>query len=90
MEEACIQFRLEREAAMKEDSRRIGLGISNRKRKKKKRKKPMYYIEKYDSKDGPRFRIKAKNGKIIAHSEAYSSERSRDKTVASLSQNHNM
>ena len=44
----------------------------------------MYYIELYDSKDGPRFRIKAKNGRIICHSEAYASKNNRNKTVDRL------
>lgn len=49
----------------------------------------MYYIEKYESKDGPRFRIMSKNGKIIASSEAYASRSSRSRTVKNLLKNHN-
>ena len=49
----------------------------------------MYYIETYKSKDGPRFRIVALNGKIIAHSEAYSGKRARTKTINQLVKNHN-
>lgn len=49
----------------------------------------MYKIEIYDSKDGPRFRIIAKNGNIIAHSEAYSSKTSRKRTIDKLINNHN-
>ncbi len=49
----------------------------------------MYIIETFESKDGPRFRIKAKNGKIICSSESYSSIAARDKTVNNLVQNHN-
>ncbi len=49
----------------------------------------MYKIEKYESKDGPRFRIVASNGKIIAHSEAYSGKGSRTKTINKLIENHN-
>ena len=49
----------------------------------------MYYIKKYHSKDGPRFRIMSKNGKIIAYSEAYASNSSRSRTVKNLVKNHN-
>lgn len=49
----------------------------------------MYKIETYDSKDGPRFRIKATNGKIIAHSETYNSKGSRSRTVNILKKDHN-
>ena len=48
----------------------------------------MYYVETYESVDGPRFRIKAKNGKIIAASEAYSSKAARTRTVNNLRKNH--
>jgi len=48
----------------------------------------MYYIETYESVDGPRFRIKAKNGRIIAHSEAYKSKASRTRTVKNLRNDH--
>lgn len=46
--------------------------------------KPRFYIEKFNSKDGPRFRIKARNGKVICSSEAYSSKRKRDMTIDSI------
>lgn len=49
----------------------------------------MYKIETYESKDGYRFRIKAINGQIIAHSEAYSSKRSMMRTVRILNKDHN-
>ena len=49
----------------------------------------MYKIELFDSKDGPRFRIIASNGKIIASSEAYSSKSVRKRTVNKLVDNHN-
>ena len=49
----------------------------------------MYSIELFESKDGPRFRIVAKNGKIIASSEAYSSKSVRKRTVNQLVKNHN-
>ena len=49
----------------------------------------MYSIEKYDSKDGPRFRIMAKNGRIIAHSEAYINVASRARTIKVLKKDHN-
>ena len=49
----------------------------------------MYYISLYNSEDGPRFRIKAKNGNIIAHSEAYASKGSRSRTVNRLEKEHN-
>ena len=49
----------------------------------------MYSIELYESKDGPRFRILAKNGKIIASSEAYANKSSRTRTVNQLVKNHN-
>ena len=49
----------------------------------------MYFIETYESKDGPRFRIKARNGKIIASSEAYASKQSRSRTIRELKKNHN-
>ena len=49
----------------------------------------MYEIELFDSKDGPRFRIVATNGKIIASSESYSSKSSRTRTVNQLVENHN-
>jgi len=48
----------------------------------------MYKIETYDSKDGPRFRIIASNGKTIAHSEAYNSKGSRSRTVNILKKDH--
>lgn len=48
-----------------------------------------YYIEEYDSKDGPRFRIVAKNGRIIAHSEAYATKSSRTRTINTLVKEHN-
>ena len=48
----------------------------------------MYKIETYNAKDGPRFRIIAGNGKIIAHSEAYSSSSSRNRTVRALERQH--
>lgn len=49
----------------------------------------MYQIELFESKDGPRFRIKAVNGKIIASSEAYANKGSRTRTVNRLIKNHN-
>ena len=49
----------------------------------------MYEIALYESKDGPRFRIMASNGKIIASSEAYSSKSSRTRTVNQLVEKHN-
>ena len=49
----------------------------------------MYKIELYESKDGPRFRILARNGNIIASSEAYSNKGSRTRTVNQLIKNHN-
>jgi len=49
----------------------------------------MYKIETYDSKDGPRFRIKATNGRIIAHSEAYKSKSSMGRTIGILVKDHN-
>ena len=49
----------------------------------------MYEIEMFESKDGPRFRIVASNGKIIAFSESYSSKSSRTRTVNRLVENHN-
>jgi len=49
----------------------------------------MYYIKEYKSKDGPRFRIMSKNGKIIASSEAYASKSSMTRTVNNLLKNHN-
>ena len=49
----------------------------------------MYKIETYESKDGPRFRIIAKNGKTIAHSEAYASKGSRSRTIGILKKDHN-
>lgn len=49
----------------------------------------MYDIELIDSKDGPRFRILAKNGNIIASSEAYANKSSRSRTVNQLIKNHN-
>ena len=49
----------------------------------------MYFIEEYKSKDGPRFRIMSKNGKIIASSEAYASKSSMTRTVNNLLKNHN-
>ncbi len=49
----------------------------------------MYKIENYNSKDGPRFRIIASNGKIIAHSEAYTTKSSRSRTVNILKKDHN-
>ena len=49
----------------------------------------MYSIEIYNSKDGPRFRILAKNKKIIASSEAYASKSSMMRTVNTLKKNHN-
>lgn len=49
----------------------------------------MYKIDIYDSKDGPRFRIIASNGKIIAHSEAYVSKSSRTRTINVLKKDHN-
>ena len=49
----------------------------------------MYEIELFESKDGPRFRIVAKNSKIIAHSEAYVTKSSRTRTVNQLVKNHN-
>jgi uncharacterized protein YegP (UPF0339 family) len=49
----------------------------------------MYYISIYDSKDGARFRIMAKNGKIIASSEAYATKSSLNRTVNNLIKNHN-
>lgn len=54
----------------------------------KKKDSKMYKIETYDSKDGPRFRIMASNGKIIAHSEAYRSKGSRSRTVNILEKDH--
>ena len=51
--------------------------------------KEMYKIELFASKDGPRFRIIASNGKIIASSEAYSSNSIRSRTVKKLVENHN-
>ena len=50
----------------------------------------MYKIELYESKDGPRFRILASNGKIIAFSEAYNTKSSRTRTVNQLVKNHNL
>ena len=49
----------------------------------------MYYIQTYESKDGARFRIMAKNGKIIADSEAYASKSSLTRTVNNLCKDHN-
>lgn len=49
----------------------------------------MYKIETYESKDGPRFRIIASNGQIIAHSEAYKTKSSRTRTVNILKKDHN-
>ena len=49
----------------------------------------LYKIETYESINGPRFRIIASNGQIIAHSEAYSSKRSMMRTVHILSKDHN-
>ena len=53
------------------------------------KEKDMYEIEIFESKDGPRFRIVASNGKIIASSEAYSSKSSRTRTVNKLVEDHN-
>ena len=53
------------------------------------KEKIMYEIEIFESKDGPRFRIIASNGKIITSSEAYSSKSSRTRTVNQLVKNHN-
>lgn len=50
--------------------------------------KKMYRIQLYESKDGPRFRILAKNGNIIASSEAYANKGSRTRTVNQLIKNH--
>lgn len=49
----------------------------------------MYSIENYDSKDGPRFRIVARNGRIIVHSEAYINVNSRARTIKVLKKDHN-
>ena len=49
----------------------------------------MYKIEIYNSKDSPRFRIIAKNKKIIAHSEAYVNKSSMNRTVNVLKKEHN-
>ena len=49
----------------------------------------MYKIETYKSKDGPRFRIKSSNGRIIASSEAYASKRSMGRTISILKKEHN-
>ena len=49
----------------------------------------MYKIELFKSKDGPRFRIIAKNGNIVASSEAYATKSSRTRTVNQLVKNHN-
>jgi len=49
----------------------------------------MYYIQKYNSKDGPRFRIMSKNGKILASSEAYATKSSRSRTINKLLRDHN-
>jgi len=49
----------------------------------------MYEIVLFESKDGPRFRITASNGRIIASSEAYSSNSARTRTVNQLVKNHN-
>ena len=49
----------------------------------------VYYIKEYKSKDGPRFRIMSKNGKIIASSEAYATKSSRTRTINNLLKNHN-
>lgn len=38
-------------------------------------------VECFDGADGPRWRIRAGNGEIIATSEAYSSKEARDKTA---------
>ena len=48
----------------------------------------MYEIELFKSKDGPRFRIIASNGKTIASSEAYANTSSRTRTVNQLVKNH--
>jgi uncharacterized protein YegP (UPF0339 family) len=49
----------------------------------------MYTIETYESEDGPRFRIMAKNGRIIADSEAYDTKASRTRTISMLKKDHN-
>ena len=53
------------------------------------RDRDMYEIVLFESKDGPRFRIIATNGKIIASSEAYASKGSRIRTVNQLVEKHN-
>lgn len=52
------------------------------------RRTKMYKIELYEGKDGPRFRILAGNGNIIAHSEAYANKGSRTRTVNTLIEKH--
>ncbi len=49
----------------------------------------MYKVELFESKDGPRLRIVASNGRIICSSEAYDSKGSRTRTVKKLVENHN-
>ena len=53
------------------------------------KERKMYEIVLFESKDGPRFRISASNGRIIASSEAYSSKSARTRTVNKLVENHN-
>lgn len=45
---------------------------------------PKWNVEKFDSADGPRFRIKGLNGEIVATSEAYSSVQARDESAQKL------
>ena len=85
LDEVNEQWKWEQRQIYQEDKMRI---LRNeRKKKKKVRKKKMsqyYHIENYDSADGPRFRIKSCNGKILAHSEAYSSRSARNRTANNL------
>lgn len=41
-------------------------------------------IETFESEDGPRWRLRARNAEILATSEAYSSKAKRDKTVQGI------
>lgn len=47
-------------------------------------KRDEWLVEDFDSKDGPRWRIRARNGEVVATSEAYSSKYERDESVRRL------
>ncbi len=85
MDEVCAQWKRDCEIQYYNDKMTI---LEKRNKKKKAKENKMYKIETYDSKDGPRFRIIASNGKIIAHSEAYKTKGSRSRTVNILEKDH--